>query len=223
MIKYVIREGDKFGFLTVIKEAGVANANKNGYRELLYLCRCDCGVEKVIRKYSLIYGKTISCGCQHRKIVSQMFKKHGLSGSRIENTWQDMIKRCEDKSRKCYKNYGGRGISVCEEWHDSEKFFKWAYENGYKDNLTIDRIDVNGNYEPSNCRWITKAEQARNKRTNRFFLLNGEKVTLSDISKITGIRSTVISRRLKNGMSLVEATGGMFDEDSIKEISDKKF
>lgn len=122
---------------------------------------------------------------------------HGLSKTRLYSIWIDMKKRCYNQKNNRYANYGGRGISVCDEWlHNFSAFNEWAMANGYAENLTIDRIDVNGNYEPSNCRWATIKEQQRNTTRNRFITVNGETRTMSEWAEITGISVDVIKDRL---------------------------
>lgn len=132
--------------------------------------------------------------------------KHGLSHTRIDNIYKSMVSRCYNKNNSRYKNYGGRGINVCYEWlYDKNIFFKWALENGYKDNLTIDRIDVDRDYCPNNCKWSTYKEQANNKSNNRLLLFNGVNHTISEWSSITGIKSQTIWARLKSGWSVERA------------------
>ena len=117
-----------------------------------------------------------------------------------------MRARCLDTSNSHYNYYGGRGIAVCDEWKNSySSFRKWALENGYNESLTIDRIDVNGNYEPSNCRWATRQEQARNKRTNIFIEYNGEKYVLNDLAQMVGVNRKTLKRRIDKGFSVEEA------------------
>lgn len=125
---------------------------------------------------------------------------HNKSTARIYDIWRAMKQRCYYKKNVCYKDYGGRGITVCEEWlHNFQAFYDWAMANGYEENLTIDRKDVNGNYEPSNCRWATNAEQATNKRNSRYIKYRGELKTLSEWSKVTGIDQKTISYRIEKG------------------------
>lgn len=126
--------------------------------------------------------------------------KHGLSHSRIDNIYKTIIQRCYHKSSNRYEIYGARGIRVCDEWlQDKTKFFEWAFNNGYSDKLTIDRINVNGNYEPNNCRWVSYKVQANNRPCNRIILLDGISHTLSEWADITGIKKATIHARLKRG------------------------
>lgn len=132
-----------------------------------------------------------------------MNTKHGDSNTRLYNVWAGIIYRCENKKCKSYKHYGGRGISVCDEWRKKYSTFKdWAMANGYKENLTIDRIDVNGNYEPLNCRWVTMKKQANNKRTNLFITYNGITKTASEWDKEMNYERGTIQRRIRAGWSI---------------------
>lgn len=142
--------GLRFGKLTAIKLSG-----RDSKGRLMWLCRCDCGNEKAIRATSLAQGLTKSCGCIY----------HMQSKTRLYGIWCHMIQRCEDQHSNNYRLYGERGISVCEEWrHDFMAFRAWSLENGYSEVLTIDRINTDGNYEPSNCRWATVSQQNSNRR-----------------------------------------------------------
>lgn len=155
--------GKKFGRLKVIKYYG---SNKNG--RALWLCECECGNTKIILGNSLLNKATLSCGCYNNEIVKSVNVKHNMSSSKLYKVWQGMKTRCYNKNFIYYKNYGGRGIKICDEWLDNfNTFYKWAINNGYKEGLTIDRINNDGIYEPSNCRWITRAEQNRNQRKNK--------------------------------------------------------
>lgn len=192
--------GRKFGRLTVISEA-----ERVLYKERRWLCKCDCGNNKVILQGSLLTGKTKSCGCLQSETSRRKATKHNLCGTRIYNTYNNMIKRCYHPSQKDYEIYSGRGIKVCDEWLNSfSKFVEWALNNGYDDTLTLDRIDVNGNYEPSNCRWVTYKEQMRNTRRTHFVTYNGETLCVTDWAKKIGVKRERINYYLRKGLNIGE-------------------
>jgi len=178
--------GQKFGSLLVIKRLP-----QEPYTKAKYMCICDCGNETIVSGSNLVTGHAESCGC---KVI-----KHGLAHKeRLYNIWVGMRQRCRDKNSKDYPNYGGRGISVCSEWNDYLTFRKWALENGYQDNLSIDRINSDGNYKPSNCRWESYINQNNNKTDNVTIKYLGENKTLAEWAKIFNIPyKTVISRRFR--------------------------
>lgn len=191
--------GKKYNKLTVLKRV------KDKNKATMWLCKCDCGKKTIVSAGNLKNNHTTSCGCYAiQKKKNKMQKqnpmyKHGLYNTRINRIWNSMKKRCYLKTHQAYNNYGGRGILVCDEWLNKENgfinFYNWSMKNGYKDDLSIDRINVNGNYEPNNCRWATREEQQNNKRNNRIIKYNGEEKTLTEWSKIYGINyNTLISR-----------------------------
>jgi hypothetical protein len=145
----------------------------------------------------------MSCGCL-RKAGSH--RTHNLSDTRLYRIWGNIKSRCYNTNIRQYKDYGARGITVCNEWLNSfEVFYEWAMANGYSEELTIDRIDVNGNYEPSNCRWITMKEQSKNRTDNHHLTHNGETKTIAEWSEITGIHRATIESRLKAGLTIEQA------------------
>ncbi len=151
--------GKSFGRWTVLQ----FDCSKRG--EAYWICECNCGTVRSVNGYHLRSGRSTSCGCYSAELKSKNPRgiKHGLkkSNPRLYRIWQCMLNRCRRKNGTDYKVYGGRGISVCEEWHEFPAFYEWARANGYSDDLTIDRINVDGNYEPSNCQWLTNAENSR--------------------------------------------------------------
>ena len=135
-----------------------------------------------------------------------MHERHGMIHTRIYTTWHNMRCRCDNPNHKSYKNYGGRGITYCAEWHDFPPFMEWALSHGYNDSLTLDRIDTNGNYEPSNCKWSTPKEQCNNRRNNKKFTFNGETLTLSEwADKLHISRHTLWGRIKIHHMSIEQA------------------
>ena len=190
--------GQKFGRLLVVERV-----ESTKYGNAKWLCRCACGNKKIVAAGNLKSGHTQSCGCFEKEQTIKRSTKHGKCGTRLYQSWQDMKNRCYRPLTQSYKTHGSRGITVCDEWlHDFQAFYNWAMANGYRDNLTLERIDVNGNYEPSNCRWATQKEQANNKRNNHFVTYKGETKTISQWSEITKIKQGTIQARLKRGWSV---------------------
>lgn len=196
--------GKRFGRLVVVERVEDV-INPNGKRTIQYKCKCDCGKEKIIRKCHLSNGSIISCGCFHKEQLGQMRRTHGFSHKeRLYSVWLNMKDRCYNPKNNHYNSYGGRGITVCDEWNNDYLCFrKWCRENGYfeeimgsgRNNITIDRIDVNGNYEPSNCRFLTNRDNCLNKRD-----------TMSDserykICPICGKKFTLLKRNEKKTCS----------------------
>ena len=185
----------------------VGEASRRGqYGHVEWLCECDCGKTVFVRDASLRKGTTRSCGCMQRKVSSEINRKHGMSQTKIGETWEGIKARCYKENHKSYKNYGGRGIYICDEWlEDPLKFFAWAENSGYKQGLRIDRINNDGPYSPDNCRWTTNAENQRNKRNTHFLTYRGKTQCLAAWSKETGIPVTTIDSRLRRGCSVEEA------------------
>ena len=160
-MKMVDITGEKYGRLTAIRPT---EKRQNG--KVVWLCECECGNETLVTSNRLRSGNTSSCGCLYTETRKGKLK-HGGVGTRLYRIWKAMHTRCNNKNAKGYEYYGGRGIIICNEWigeHGFENFSKWAKQAGYKDNLTLDRINPNSNYYPENCEWITQAEQNRNTR-----------------------------------------------------------
>ena len=198
--------GKKYGRYTVIEFAG---KSKNGIVRVK--CLCDCGNQKIVRLCSLKKGEIRSCGCLAKELLVERNKTikyttHAKSRTRLYTIWCDMKQRCLNKNSVVFRYYGGRNISICKEWeNDFNKFYDWAQKNGYSDNLTIDRIDVNGNYEPSNCRWITIQMQRKNTRNNIFVEIEGETKILKDWCDYYNITYTTVMSRLKLGWNIEKA------------------
>ena len=179
MRKFDDLTGRKFGRLLVVDCIG-----KNQSNQARWKCVCECGNTVEVLGYNLKNGNTKSCGCLQKELAAAQHKSHGETGSRLFVAWVHMKQRCTNPNNRAFKYYGGRGITVCDEWRNSfEAFYEWAMANGYRDDLTIDRIDVNGNYCPENCRWITIQEQQRNKRDNVRIAFAGQVKTVAEWAK----------------------------------------
>ena len=181
--------GERFGRLVVI---GVSRRVKSGKRERYYWkCKCDCGRIKEVRTDCLTGGLVQSCGClkkEQNRINLTKFHRHKLSHTKLWDTYYSMKSRCYDPADKRYKDYGGRGIKVCEEWKNSfDEFANWAVSHGFDKNLQIDRINNNGDYSPENCRWVTQKENCRNRRSNVLIEYNGKMITLVEFYEIMNI------------------------------------
>ncbi|MET3700168.1 hypothetical protein SAMN05877753_1233 [Bacillus oleivorans] len=179
--------GQKFGMLTAIKRVG-----KSAGRVSIWLCKCDCGNEYETIISRLRNGTTTSCGCKKRV-------DNPVSNERLFRIWQSMRQRCNNPNANYYELYGGRGIKICPDWDKYKAFKEWALNNGYEEHLTIDRINNNEGYKPNNCRWVTMKEQQSNKNNNVFVKYNGEKITLAELSRRTGLSLPMLHRRHKAG------------------------
>ena len=176
--------GQKFGRLTVVRFDHKENGRK------YYLCQCDCGNFKIVSNHSLKSGNTKSCGCLHKEILIQRNKDnriHHPENERLLRIWRAMLHRCYKETDEHYDHYGGRGIKVCDDWHDFETFQKWALANGYADNLTIDRLDGNKDYCPENCSWATMTVQNNHKSDTKWLTYKGKTQSLSDWCRELGL------------------------------------
>ena len=190
-------KGNKYGRLTVLNYSHIKN-HKSYWR-----CKCECGNETIVRSDCLKDGSTKSCGCFN---IDGHKVENPLSQDKLYHVYHGMIQRCNNSNTKYYKHYGGRGIKVCNEWlKDFNVFKKWAMENGYEDGLTIDRRDVNGNYEPDNCRWVDQKTQCNNTRRNVNITYHGETHNLTEWSEILGINRNTLNYRINNGWELEKA------------------
>lgn len=204
--KYKDLTGQRFGYLVAIKPNGkTKNCN------IIWDCLCDCGNHTNVTSGNLVRGSITSCGCKRSYTISEKNKTHGKSGTRLYMVWSRMVTRCTKPSHHAYKDYGGRGITVCEEWKNNyQSFYDWAMKTGYNDNApmfecTLDRIDVDGNYEPSNCRWVTIKEQARNRRSSRIIEYKGKKYCAVELAEKINMSVDTLKRRLNKGWSVDDA------------------
>lgn len=186
--------GKKYGRWLVIEETN--NRGKNG--DIRYFCKCNCGTQKEVSGRLLRSGQSTSCGCYNKEIISKPFTK--VRGTKLYSVFMGIKRRCYNQNCKEYKNYGGRGIKMCEEWKNNyTNFYQWAMNNGYKQGLWIDRIDNSGNYEPTNCKWATPKQQQNNKRTNRNFTYENETHTIKEWSIIKNINYATLMQRIEKG------------------------
>lgn len=203
MSKFIDRTGQKFGRLTLIERV-----ENNKFNQVQWKCRCDCGKEVIVKAYSLTTGQTKSCGClkKEQNYINIAKVKHNMTNTRLYNIWRDMKSRCLNPNNKRHKFYFDKGITVCDEWkNDFMNFYNWAINNGYRDNLTIDRINNDGNYEPKNCRWATITEQNNNQSNNIRIKYNECEYTLSELSRIYNIKRATLYDRIKRGWTIDEA------------------
>lgn len=191
--------GVRFGRLTAVK-IDRYYAKPCGRKSEIWLCKCDCGNEKLVKKPNLLSGDTKSCGCYYKETPKH--QTHNKTHTRVFKIWQKIKERCLSQNANNYKLYGGRGITICKDWENNfMNFYNWAIKNGYKDNLSIDRIDVNGNYNPDNCRWTTAKEQARNRRSNRLITIKNKTHLLADWLELTNVSKSTFYRKLKVGLT----------------------
>lgn len=200
--------GQRFGMLVAIEPTQERKPHGNN---VIWLCRCDCGNYVKVSTSEFRNGAhTVSCGCYRNALLSEKSKTHGHSKERLYTIWINMRRRCYDPNAKGYKNYGGRGIQVCERFNDYEYFREWAIGSGYDEfaktgACTIDRIDGNGDYSPENCRWVSMKFQQNNKRNNVRLTHNGETKTASQWEDIMGYRRGLILDRIRRGWDVCRA------------------
>lgn len=176
--------GQKFGRLIITQLFSIPSVKNANHQVRMALCRCDCGNDHVTKLGYITAGKTSSCGCLKRELQTT----HGKAGHPVLKIRNAVLMRCYNQKNAEFHNYGGRGITVCDEWrYDAKAFIDWALANGWRSGLSIDRIDVNGNYAPSNCRWVTSAVQGSNRRDNIYIEIDGVSKTMSQWSRFYGI------------------------------------
>lgn len=207
MSKLIDLTGQRFGRLTVIERAGKTPQGRAKWK-----CKCDCGKVVNVTGTNLRTGETTSCGCFGVECATARIvgfqTKHSKCATRLYSIWKNMKQRCVNPHNTYYCNYGGRGIKVCSEWeHDFQSFYDWAVAHGYSDNLTIDRIDNDAGYSPTNCQWSTKKHQERNKRRNHMVEINGETKTLAEWCEIYSIAYDKARSCLRYGGSVEDAFG----------------
>ena len=194
-IRVIDLTGQKFTRLTVISRA---ENNKNG--QARWLCKCDCGNETIVKSDDLKRGKTKSCGCLRVEVSRNRMKvssvKHNKTKHPLYSVWTNMKSRCYTPTDNEYKNYGVRGIKVCDEWReDFMAFYNWAFANGYKKGLSIDRINNDGDYEPNNCRWATVRQQINNRRCTILLTYKDRTLPLAEWATVTGINYCTLYKR----------------------------
>lgn len=209
--------GQRFGRLTVIRF--LPRAEREHPRRT-WLCRCDCGNEIQVAAAKLISGHTTSCGCAVVDHIANVNKKYRHTNKRLYSVWKSMNARCHNPKAFGYKSYGGRGITICDEWSEYnedgyETFYDWAVDNGYDfdakvNDCTIDRVDVNGNYEPGNCRWVTNKVQQNNRRDSVKYEYHGESHTMSEWAEILGVKYSRLRYHIRSrGESIEEFARGL--------------
>lgn len=199
MSAFIDLTGRRFGRLVAIEPS-----NERKCSHVVWKCLCDCGNYKYAISNNLLRGYTSSCGCLHKQGLVAMTTTHGMCKTRLYSIWSNMKDRCLNPNIKGYENYGGRGIAVCDEWMEFAPFAEWALANGYSDDLTIDRINNNEGYSPSNCRWATRFVQANNQRSNHLFTIDGVTHTMTEWGRIYGINKNLVFDRLRRGWSEYE-------------------
>ena len=192
--------GKKIGRFTILSRA---ENGKNG--EPRWNCLCDCGNKKIVYSVNLNHGRTLSCGCLGHENAIKANTIHAQKHTRLYTIWQNIKARCNNPKSEFYKNYGGRRITICDDWNSFISFRDWALANGYANNLFIERKNNNGNYTPENCCFASMKEQSRNRRSNRFEIYNGLKKTVAEWAEIAGLKYSTLLKRLRLGWSIGKA------------------
>ena len=212
----------RFGRLVAVKRVE-DHIEPSGNRIFIWDCQCDCGNSVNVAGYLLRRGTTKSCGCLKREIDLTRLRSHGKSNTRLYKIWLMIKQRCTNPKNSAFMRYGGRGIEMCDEWSTNYlNFYNWAMENGWDDKKdlneqSIDRIDVNGNYEPSNCRFSDRITQANNTRSNHFITYQGKTHTVAEWSRITGVNYHTLLTRINSGMSVEKSLyGGKYENHNKK-------
>lgn len=199
MPKFQDLSGQKFNYLKVIEHAGRNHIGKH-----MYLCKCDCGKTVIVRGEDIKSGNTKSCGCMRRQMTIDKNFKHGFAHTPMYNVWSEIKERCLNPNNKSYKNYGGRGIVMCEEWLDYMNFHRDMVST-YREGLTIERVGNDKGYSKSNCIWADINVQANNKRKNHFIEYAGERLTISQMARKHNMKPYIVQKRIYKGWSVEKA------------------
>lgn len=187
--------GKRFGRLSVVERAPDYVSPKHQHATR-WVCACDCGNTKIIIANVLKRGEAQSCGCMHQELRHSLTRTHGESKTRLYHIWNGMRQRCQNENNHAFAHYGGRGISVCEEWQSYTAFREWSLANGYTDELSIDRIDNDKGYCPKNCRWVSQTVQANNQSKNVYLTFRGITKTRSQWAKEIGVSDALLRDRI---------------------------
>jgi hypothetical protein len=210
--------GKRFNKLEVIEFTN----NRNSSGEFLWLCQCDCGNKTEVSTNDIKNGYIKSCGCLKGKNQFEnpkhLYQKH----YHLYQRWKGIKKRCYNPNYESYDIYGDRGIKVCDAWQEFESFLEWSLENGFNKSLQIDRIDSNGDYEPSNCRWVTPKENSNNKRNNRLITIDGEEKTVAEWARIAGVTKKTITDRINRGWPKDQLLLPERERENIKKYKGKE-
>jgi len=186
-----VKQGNRYGRWTVISRDG---------ENLKAISVCECGTVRDVSVYSLVRGVSVSCGCHKNEVSGNRFRSHGGSRTPIYGGWRGMNERCENTKHASYMEYGGRGVTVCEEWvHDFEEFRDWSQANGYADGLELDRVDNDAGYSPSNCRFVSHKENCNNRRNSQWVTAFGDTKTIAQWSEDSRcvVAQRTLGRRIK--------------------------